>query len=226
MIARPVFATLSVACLAARDGRIVQRRCAGAGQAGAAEAGRAGAGRAAAPAAPRLKQIALTEKQIEGVLAARRTWTRSPTRSPENAKPDPKIDRAARRRRQEERLCQLRRIQHRRRQYQPGARRLRSRDQEICRHRGRHQGADRPGPGRQEDAGQGQEGSARRSQRGAEIAGAGDREQGQYRSRRQILRQARRSARRRPASNAPESNTIDKKSPGEFSGAFSVSRVQ
>jgi hypothetical protein len=54
---------------------------------------------------------------------------------PDNAKPDPKVDRAARRRRQEERLCQLRRIQRCHRQHQPGARRLRSRDQEICRHR-------------------------------------------------------------------------------------------
>ena len=42
--------------------------------------------------------------------------------------------------------------------------RLRPGDQEICRLRSRHQGADRPGPGRQEDVGQGQEGSARRPQ--------------------------------------------------------------
>ena len=55
------------------------------------------------------------------------------------------------------------------------------------------------GPGRQEDAGQGQEGSARRSQRGAEVAAAGDREQGQHRSRRPNITTSspRRSARAR-----------------------------
>src|SRR5260370_805198 len=63
---------------------------------------------------------------------------------------------------QEKRLCRLRRIQRRRRQYQRGAWGVRSRDQEICGPRNRNQGADRPGPGRQEDAGERQEGSARR----------------------------------------------------------------
>ena len=45
-----------------------------------------------------------------------------------------------------------------------------------------HQGADRRGPGRQENVRQGQEGSAGGSQRGVEESGAGDPEQGQHRS--------------------------------------------
>ena len=153
-------------------------------------------GRPTAGARP-IKQIALTDKQIEGVLAAKKDMDTITDKTARNAKADPKGDRAARRHRQEERLCQLRGIQNRRRQYQPRARRLRSRDQEICRSGSRDQGADRPGAGRQEDVGRGQEGRARRTQRGAEVAAAGGQDQGQHRSRHQVLRQARRSAWRR-----------------------------
>ena len=40
----------------------------------------------------RVKQIALTEKQIEGVLAAQKDMDAITDKLPENAKPDPKID--------------------------------------------------------------------------------------------------------------------------------------
>ena len=41
---------------------------------------------------PAMKQIALTEKQIEGVLAAQKDMDAITDKLPENAKPDPKID--------------------------------------------------------------------------------------------------------------------------------------
>ncbi len=43
-------------------------------------------------APPPLKQIALTEKQIEGVLAASKEMDAITDKIPENAKPDPKVD--------------------------------------------------------------------------------------------------------------------------------------
>jgi hypothetical protein len=43
-------------------------------------------------AAPPMKQIALTEKQIEGVLAASKEMDAVTDKIPENAKPDPKVD--------------------------------------------------------------------------------------------------------------------------------------
>ena len=42
--------------------------------------------------APDVKQIALTEKQIEGVLAAQKDVDAITDKIPDNAKPDPKID--------------------------------------------------------------------------------------------------------------------------------------
>jgi hypothetical protein len=43
-------------------------------------------------APPPMKQIALTEKQIEGVLAASKQMDAITDKIPENAKPDPKVD--------------------------------------------------------------------------------------------------------------------------------------
>jgi hypothetical protein len=43
-------------------------------------------------APPPMKQIALTEKQIEGVLAASKEMDAITDKIPENAKPDPKVD--------------------------------------------------------------------------------------------------------------------------------------
>src|SRR5205814_10549147 len=79
--------------------------------------------------------------------------------------------------------------------------------------------------GRPEDVGQGQEGSACRSQRGAEAAAAGDREQGQYRPRRQVLRQAVGCARRRSELTPFRyqfDRRIKKEAPEKISGAFSL----
>ena len=44
------------------------------------------------PQQPALKQIALTEKQIEGVLAAQKEMDPITEKIPDNAKPDPKVD--------------------------------------------------------------------------------------------------------------------------------------
>src|SRR6185369_887620 len=47
---------------------------------------------AAPPPQPALQQIALTEKQIEGVLAAQKEMDAITDKIPDNAKPDPKVD--------------------------------------------------------------------------------------------------------------------------------------
>lgn len=44
------------------------------------------------PQAPPMKQMALTEKQIEGVLAASKDMDAITDKIPDNAKPDPKVD--------------------------------------------------------------------------------------------------------------------------------------
>jgi hypothetical protein len=49
------------------------------------------AAQAAPPEQPALKQMALTEKQIEGVLAAQKDMGAITAKLPEDAKPDPKI---------------------------------------------------------------------------------------------------------------------------------------
>ena len=72
-------------------------------------------------APPAIKQIALTEKQIEGVLAAQKDMDAITDKLPETPAGS-EGRRPARWRRQEERFCQLRRLQQRGRQYQPGAR--------------------------------------------------------------------------------------------------------
>lgn len=134
-----------------------------------------------------LKQIALTDKQLDGVLAAQKDMDAITEKLPENTAPDQKVigqlDAVAKKNgfaSYDDYNNVVDNISLVLGGFDP-------RDQEICRHRSRDQGADRAGPGRQEDAGQGQEGSARRAQRSAEDAGAADREQGQHRPRRQVL---------------------------------------
>jgi hypothetical protein len=56
-----------------------------------AQAKPAPAQQAAPPQQPVLKQVALTEKQIEGVIAAAKDMDAITAKIPENAKPDPKI---------------------------------------------------------------------------------------------------------------------------------------
>jgi len=83
---RPLASALGIACLAAAmatlstGGALAQAKQAAPSQT------------APAPqAAPPLKQMALTEKQIEGVLAAQKDMDAITAKLPENAKPDPKV---------------------------------------------------------------------------------------------------------------------------------------
>jgi hypothetical protein len=91
---RSAAAVLSVACLAASmaimsaSGALAQAK-----QAPPKQMAPAPAKQAAPPPAAEapLKQIALTEKQIEGVLAAAKEMDAITEKLPDNAKPDPKI---------------------------------------------------------------------------------------------------------------------------------------
>ena len=86
-IVRPVAAALSIACLAASmaivsgDSALAQNK-----QQMMAPA------QAAPPQDTAVKQIALTEKQVQGVLAAGPEMDAITEKLPENAKPDPKIN--------------------------------------------------------------------------------------------------------------------------------------
>jgi hypothetical protein len=90
-IVRPLASVLSVACLAisisavSSSGVLAQAKMAPAPKQQAAPP-------PAAAEAPALKQIALTDKQIEQVLAAQKDVDAITDKIPENAKPDPKID--------------------------------------------------------------------------------------------------------------------------------------
>jgi hypothetical protein len=90
-IIRPAFAALSAVCLAlsiatlSNDAALAQAKQPPAKQ---------GAPAQAAPPAqqePQLKQIALTDKQIEGALAATKEMDPITAKLPDDAKPDPKI---------------------------------------------------------------------------------------------------------------------------------------
>ena len=84
---RPVASALSVACLAASMAIL-----SGTGALAQAKQSPApAAAQAAPPEQPALKQMALTEKQIEGVLAAQKDMGAITAKLPEDAKPDPKI---------------------------------------------------------------------------------------------------------------------------------------
>jgi hypothetical protein len=79
---RPVTAALSIACLAISMAAL---------SSGSAMAQAKMAPAPQAMAQPELKQIPLTEKQVEGVLAAAKDMDAITEKLPENAKPDPKI---------------------------------------------------------------------------------------------------------------------------------------
>jgi hypothetical protein len=91
-IIRPVAAALSIGCLAmslaamSATGAFAQAK-----QAPAKQAAPAPAPQAAPPAEAPLKQIALTDKQIESVLASQKEMDAVTAKLPEDAKPDPKI---------------------------------------------------------------------------------------------------------------------------------------
>ena len=79
---RPVTAALSIACLAVSMASL---------SSGSAMAQAKMAPAPQAMAQPELKQIPLTEKQVEGVLAAAKDMDAITEKLPENTKPDPKI---------------------------------------------------------------------------------------------------------------------------------------
>jgi hypothetical protein len=86
---RPVAVALSVSCLAAAMATL----SAGAAFAQAKAAPQAPAQGAPSPDAPQVavKQIALTDKQVDGVLTASKQMDDVTAQQPENAKPDPKV---------------------------------------------------------------------------------------------------------------------------------------
>src|SRR6185312_8703614 len=93
VIVRPVLAALSVACLAASMATLVNTDAmAQAKQAPPKQSAPAQAAPPPAAEAPAIKQIALTEKQIQGVLAASKDVDAITDKIPDNAKPDPKVD--------------------------------------------------------------------------------------------------------------------------------------
>jgi hypothetical protein len=91
-IFRPAACALSVACLALAMSAVSS----GEVMAQAKQAPKQSAPAQAAPPpaaeAPAVKQIALTEQQIEGVLAASKDVDAITDKIPDNAKPDPKVD--------------------------------------------------------------------------------------------------------------------------------------
>jgi hypothetical protein len=92
-IFRPAVCALSVACLALAISAVSNTDAmAQAKQAPPKQSAPAQASPPPAAEAPAVKQIALTEKQIQGVLAASKDVDAITDKLPDNAKPDPKID--------------------------------------------------------------------------------------------------------------------------------------
>jgi len=90
---RPAACALSVACLALAMSAVSSGEVlAQAKQAPPKQSAPAQAAPPSAAEAPAVKQIALTEKQIEGVLAASKDVDAITDKIPDNAKPDPKVD--------------------------------------------------------------------------------------------------------------------------------------
>jgi hypothetical protein len=92
-IFRPAASALSVACLALAISAVSSGELlAQAKQAPPKQAAPAQAAPPAQQEAPPIKQIALTEKQVESVLAAQKDIDAITDKIPDNAKPDPKVD--------------------------------------------------------------------------------------------------------------------------------------
>jgi hypothetical protein len=92
-IIRPAACVVTTACLAlAISATSSSELLAQAKQAPPKQSAPAQAAPPAQPEAPAIKQIALTEKQVEGVLAAQKDMDAITDKLPDNAKPDPKID--------------------------------------------------------------------------------------------------------------------------------------
>jgi len=84
---RPVAAVLGIASLAA----LMAIASTGGALAQAKQAPQMAPAQAAPPQPPAVKQMALTDKQIEGVLAAQKDMDAITAKLPDNAKPDPKV---------------------------------------------------------------------------------------------------------------------------------------
>jgi hypothetical protein len=92
-IFRPAASALSVVCLALAISAIsCGEVLAQAKQAPPKQTAPAQAAPPAQQEAPAIKQIALTEKQVESVLAAQKAIDAITDKIPDNAKPDPKVD--------------------------------------------------------------------------------------------------------------------------------------
>jgi hypothetical protein len=92
-IFRPAACALSAACLAFALSAVSSSEVlAQAKQAPPKQSAPAQAAPPPAAQAPAIKQMALTEKQIEGVLAAQKDVDAITDKIPDNAKPDPKVD--------------------------------------------------------------------------------------------------------------------------------------
>lgn len=91
-IIRPVAGALSVACLALSAAGVSSSEVlAQAKQQAPAQSAPAQAAPAPAAQQPQLKQIALTDKQVEGALAATKEIDQFTAKLPQNSKPDSKI---------------------------------------------------------------------------------------------------------------------------------------
>ena len=89
---RPVVTSLSIACLAALFAVLPAGGALAQGKMAPAPAGKMAPPPAAAPSAPpQLKQVALTEKQVDGVIAAQKDMDAITMKLQPNAKPDPKV---------------------------------------------------------------------------------------------------------------------------------------
>jgi hypothetical protein len=91
-VARPLASVLSVACLAFSISAVSGSAVLAQAKMAPAPKQQAAPPPAAAQQAPALKQIALTDKQIEQVLAGQKDIDAITDKIPENAKPDPKVD--------------------------------------------------------------------------------------------------------------------------------------
>jgi hypothetical protein len=91
-ILRPAACVLSAACLAFALSAVASGEAHAQAKQAPPKAAPAQAAPPAQQEAPALKQIALTDKQIEGVLASQKDVDAITDKIPDDAKPDPKID--------------------------------------------------------------------------------------------------------------------------------------
>ena len=217
---RPVATALGIACLAASIATVSATRRIGAGQAGGAEADGPRPATEPAQEAP-LKQMALTEKQVEGVLSAAKEIDPITEKLPDDGKPDPE-DRSRSSTASPRRTASPATTSTTASStisalvlggFDPATKKYVGPEAVIKAQIAQVQ-ADKKMSAKDKKE------MLADLNEALEVAGAGDREQGQYRPGRQILRQARRRLGRRAAIDQRGERCVRKKSPGEFSGAF------